>query len=326
MVMAQVLFKLLKAQDPDAIIDVAAPNLMGALVARMPEVRHFIPLPFAHGELNLSARYTIGQKLKQENYDQAIVLPNSFKSALIPFFAGIKTRTGFLGEMRIGLLNDWRRLDKTRYPLMIERFAALCDRERGHPQTLPWPQLNVAKESLQAALTRLNLTRPTTTKPLLALCPGAEYGPAKRWPTAYFAAVAREKLSRGWAVWIFGSVKEQSLAAEIQQHCNHACVDLTGKTKLDEAIDLLSCSDVVLTNDSGLMHMAAALQRKLVVIYGSSSPQFTPPLSNQVEILSLQLSCSPCFERACPLGHFNCLKQLEPPMVLSAIDRLMAHG
>ncbi len=323
MVMAQSLFKTIKQAHPDAIIDVLAPNWSSALLERMPEVNQALVLPFAHGELQLRKRWQIGARLRTENYQQAIILPNSWKSALIPFAARIPIRTGWMRELRYGLLNDIRYLNKEALPLMIQRFIALgLPKNAALPAQaqLPKPALQVNQLSINATLTKFNLTQ---TKPILALCPGAEFGPAKRWPSSHYAKIAAAKLKEGWAVWLFGSPKDQPVAAEIQQETQHACIDLTGKTNLGEAVDLLSLANLVVSNDSGLMHIAAALQRPLVVVYGSSSPRFTPPLNERVKIISLELPCSPCFQRECPLGHLNCLKQLSPDLVLQAIHDLI---
>lgn len=323
MVMAQTLFMSLRQQNPRVIIDVLAPNWTRALLSRMPEVRQGISMPITHGQLQLTERFRMGRALARNAYDQVIVLPNSFKSALIPFWARISRRTGWRGEMRWGLLNDIRYLDKTTYPLMIERFIALGLPE-GHtlPNPLPRPELQVDSHEVETALAAFNLQR---DKPVLALCPGAEFGPAKRWPAEYFAEVAQHMHAQGWQVWLFGSAKDQAIAAEIQQQAHSICVDLSGQTNLAQAIDLLSVADLVVSNDSGLMHIAAALQCPLIVLYGSSSPKFTPPLTDRVEILSLNLECSPCFKRECPLEHLKCLKDLPPGRVLHSIGQLMGN-
>lgn len=320
MVMAQVLFALLKQTRPDAVIDVLAPDWSRPLLERMPEVRQALSLPFGHGQLRLAERRRQGLALRGQ-YDQVIVLPNSLKSALLPFFARIPRRTGWRGEFRYGLLNDIRTLDKTRYPLMIERFAALALAPGADlPKRLPWPKLVVAKARVDAALAKHGLDR---ERPVLALCPGAEFGPAKRWPERHYAEVARHYLARGWQVWLFGSAKDTPVAEAIARAAGEGCAVLTGKTSLAEAIDLLSLADLVVTNDSGLMHVSAAVGRKLVVPYGSSSPAFTPPLSDDVRILRLGLPCSPCFQRECPLGHLDCLNKLEPARVLAAARELL---
>lgn len=321
MVMSQVLYKLLKAQG-QVEIDLVAPKHSGPLAARMPEVSEFIDLPLGHGQFDLSTRRALGKKLREKKYDQAIVLPNSWKSALVPWFANIPTRTGWLGEMRFGLLNDVRFLDKKAYPLMIERYAALAYPKGASLPEIPWPTLEADQKNLARVIEQQGIQ--ITGKPILGLCPGAEFGPAKRWPEAYFAEVAKQKLAQGWDVWLFGSPKEKPQADLIQSVTNHGCVDLVGKTALADAIDLMSATNAIISNDSGLMHIAAALKKPLVVMYGSSSPAFTPPLSHTVKVLNLQLECSPCFQRECPLGHLNCLKQMHPEMVLSALDSLVS--
>ena len=265
------------------------------------------------------SRKSFAKTLRAAGYDWAIVLRNSFKSALIPYWARIARRTGWLGEARYFLLNDWRKLDKARYPLMIERFMALASVPcAALPTPYPTPQLTVTAEDVQQTLSSLSVCKPLG--PLLIVCPGAEYGAAKRWPAEHFAAVAKEKLQQGWNVWLLGSSKERVITEEMNQLCGGRCTDFSGRTTLNQAIDLLSLATTVVCNDSGLMHIAAALGVQLVVLYGSSSAKFTPPLSERVNLLSLNLSCSPCFKRECPLQHLNCLRQLLPTRVLEVMD------
>lgn len=321
MVMAQVLFRLLQQQHPGVAIDVLAPAWSRPLLVRMPEVRRAIDLPFAHGQFAFWQRRALGVSLREASYDQAIVLPNSWKSALPVFFANIPQRTGWRGEMRYGLLNDSRVLNKKDYPLMIERFAALAFEPSANlPEHLPWPEFNVDPINVEQALRELQLETPTA--PVLALCPGAEFGPAKRWPDRHYANVANHYLALGWQVWLFGSAKDASVCEDIRAQCNQAPINLAGKTNLAQAIDLMSLAQQVVSNDSGLMHIAAALQRPLVVPYGSSSPDFTPPLSHQVRVLRTGIECSPCFKRECPLGHMKCLNQLPAQWAINAIDDL----
>lgn len=323
LIMSQVLFKLLKQQNPKTVIDVLAPAWGRSLLIRMPEVNQIYEMPFTHGQFKLRQRWQLGRSLRSSYYTQAIVLPNSWKSALIPFAAKIPIRTGWLGEFRWGILNDIRLLDKSILPLMIQRFAALgLPANVTIPLELPKPKLELSQEKIFSTLAKFNLNN---NKSILVLCPGAEYGPAKRWPTAYYGEVAKQKISEGWQVWIMGSNKDQPLALEIQKIAANACIDLTGQTSLGEAIDLLSQAKLVITNDSGLMHVTAALQRPMIAIYGSSSPKFTPPLSDHVKILSLNLACSPCFQRECPLKHFKCLRELSPKTVLQSVDELLTE-
>lgn len=317
-VLAQPLFRLLHQEHPQLALDVLAPGWTLPLLARMPEVRRAIAHPYGHGELRLGERRRLGLTLAAEGYDQAIVLPNSFKSALAPFFAGIPLRTGYLGELRWGLLSDARRLDTRALPLMAERFAALAG-AAGRPLTRPLPAAHLeVNENNRLAILRQFALEPR--QPVIALCPGAEYGPAKRWPAKHFAELAQRLRSRGCEVWLIGSAKDTALGAEIAALSNDSCINLCGKTTLDEAIDLLASAQLAVSNDSGLMHVAAALNKPLVALYGSSSPAFTPPLSASAIILKLDLSCSPCFRRVCPLGHFNCMMQLTPDQVFEAVD------
>jgi len=324
MLMAQTLFQCLQQRHPGCSIDVLAPDWSRPLLERMPEVRTALSFPLGHGVLDLAARRKLGKSLAGR-YDQAILLPNSLKSALVPFFAGIPLRTGWKGEMRYGLLNDMRMLDKDRYPLMIERFMALAF-EPGVALEKPYPRtsLQVDPASRDSALAKFALK---LDHPVLALCPGAEFGEAKRWPAEHYARVAEVKIRQGWQVWLFGSENDQPGCDDIRSRLipglREQSVNLAGQTSMAEAIDLLSVATAVVSNDSGLMHVAAALNRPLVAVYGSSSPQFTPPLADQVEMVRLGLDCSPCFERTCRFGHYNCLRELKPRAVIESLDRLV---
>jgi len=312
MLMQPMLLRL-KQRFPDSCIDVLAPPWTLSLLKQMPEVNAVIVNPFPHGALRLFARYRLGKQLQASHYDAAYVLPNSLKSALVPFFANIPLRIGFTGEMRYGLLNDARKLDKEKLPLMVERFAQLAEASSDKIQdTIPHPQLNVTNEARQQVLGKLELT---LDQPVAIFCPGAEYGPAKRWPVQYYAELAQQLRAQGCTVWLIGSPKDTEVAAKIVSLGNPSVRNLCGATDLSDAIALLSCASLVVSNDSGLMHIAAALDRPMLAIFGSSSPQFTPPLSEKAQVLKLDLPCSPCFKRECPLGHFNCMMQLTPSEV-----------
>ena len=284
--LAQPLLTLLHEQHPGLALDLLAPAWTFALVRRMPEVRHAIANPFEHGELKLLERRRLGMQLREERYDQAIVLPNTLKSAFVPLFARIPLRTGYRGEMRWGTLNDVRLLDEHAMPLMAQRYAALALGLAGTPRAV-------------------------------ALCPGAEYGPAKRWPPAYFAELARSLRDEGDAVWLVGSAKDAPIAEDIVRLSGGACVNLCGRTNLDQAIDVLASVRLAVANDSGLMHVAAAVGTKLLAIYGSSTPAHTPPMSPVAQVMKLDIECSPCFERTCPLGHFKCMMNLKPERVFA---------
>ena len=315
-VLSHPLLVRLKERDPAGRIDVLAPPWVLPAYRRMPEVSEAIAQPFGHGDLKLGERRTFAKSLGA--YDEAIVLPNSWKSALIPWHAGIERRTGYIGEMRYGLLNDARALDKEALPLIVERFAALAQPARGPlRRPLPQPRLAVDEAMRRSTLRAQGLE---ADRPITVMAPGAEYGPAKRWPARHFAELATILAARGDRIWLLGSKKDAAITAEIQELCGAICVDLAGRTSLDEAIDLMSFASRVVTNDSGLMHVAAALDRPMAALFGSSSPQFTPPLSAHARVITLRLSCSPCFKRDCPLGHTNCLVQMEPARVLEALQ------
>lgn len=326
MVMAQSLFMTIKQNTPEAQIDVLAPAWSFPLLERMPEVSEAISMPLSHGQFGLSNRIQLGKKLQNAKYDQAIVLPNSWKSALIPFFANIPLRTGYIGEVRWGLLNDARKLDKQLLTMTVQRFVALGitstqssqAKNKAQIPTFPIPELTIKSSDQQSVSDKFVVN---TSQKILALCPGAEYGPAKQWPAEHFAETAIQKIQQGWSVWIFGSEKDHIVAGKINQLAGNTCQDFSGKTTLAEAIDLMSLTDVVISNDSGLMHVAAALNKKLIALYGSSDPSFTPPLNNAASIIDLNLPCSPCFKRECPLGHTDCLTKITPESVLVKIEQ-----
>ena len=315
-VLSHPLIARLRARDAAGTIDVLGVPWVLPVYRRMREVASTVELPFGHGDLRLGERRRFARSLSK--YDRAIVLPNTLKSALIPWHADIPVRTGYRGEMRFGLLNDVRALDEAALPLIAERYAALAQpKGEALERPLPEPRLAIEASARAATLERFGVA---LDKPVAAFAPGAEYGPAKRWPAAHFATTAIALMARGHQVWLFGSAKDAPITAEIQELAGGSCVDLAGRTTLDEAIDLMSVAARVVTNDSGLMHVAAALDRPTAALFGSSSPRFTPPLSAKAKVITLALDCSPCFARVCPLGHTNCLVQLEPERVLATLD------
>ncbi|MFN3234818.1 MAG: lipopolysaccharide heptosyltransferase II [Gammaproteobacteria bacterium] len=315
-VMAQSLFKRLKKQMPNAIIDVMALAWASPLFSRMPEINHIIKMPIGHGKLALKARYDLGVSLREQQYDHAFVLPNSFKSALIPYWAKIPVRTGWCGECRFGLLNDMRFLNKKRLPLMAQRYLALgFNKKETFELHDYYPKLAIKPNELQDTLNRYGLH---TETPILALCPGAKYGPSKRWPIEYFIEVANAQIKKGWQVWCIGGKDEKPIAETLSENTAYNSVDLTD-TSLAEAIDLMSVAKHVISNDSGLMHIAAAVDAPVIAIYGSSTPTFTPPLHDKAKILSLELPCKPCFKRECPLGHHKCMRDITTEQVLKEL-------
>jgi len=307
MVMAQSLFITLKELYPDCLIDVIAPEWSLPILERMPQINQGIALAIGHGEFSLKKRIKKGRSLRVHGYTHSIVLPRSWKSALVPFFSGAKIRTGFRGEMRYGLLNDIRHLDKKVLKQTVQRYVAHAYKpDLDQTPAIPFPRLEVDMinhERLVETL-KLNLVRP-----VIAMMPGAEYGPAKQWPAKYYRELAALLVEKGYQVWVIGSAKEKELGQTIVDGLGEYAINLSGQTELVDTVDLLSCVEQVVTNDSGLMHVAAAVGTKLNVIYGSSTPDYTPPLSSKekLNVFYLDLDCSPCFKRICPLGHTNCL-------------------
>jgi len=320
MVMSQTLLKQLKMKyGNDTIIDILVNSWAQDVVKRMSEVNDVHCNPFVHGELGLPKRYALGKSLRKYGYDQAYILPNSFKSALIPFFAQIKKRIGFIGEMRYGLLNIYYKLDKEQLPLMIDRFCALAN-DGNKPSFIASPKLTIDRDNQVRILEQLKLN---LSKPVICFCPAAEYGPAKRWPTGHFARLADMLQTKGYQVWVMGSAKDTDIADDLinqtvlKSHLHNLC----GKTSLVDVIDLLACAQTVISNDSGLMHVACAVDVPVIALYGSSSPGFTPPLSDKAQIYKIDLECAPCFQRTCKYGHYNCLNNILPETILGMIGK-----
>jgi heptosyltransferase-2 len=297
-----------------ANIDVVAPPWCGPVYARMQGVDRILDAPAAHGQFALRQRRRLGVTLRERRYARAFVLPNTWKSALVPWFAGIPVRIGYRGEARYGLLTEARRLDAHAMPQLVTRYAALAKPAGAPPGAPPAPVLIPDVANLAAAMHALGLDR---AKPVAILCPGAEYGPAKRWPAEHFADLARRLAADGHAIWILGSPNDAPVAATLVAALSSTLPvrDLTGRTDLGTAIDLMSVASIVVSNDSGLMHAAAAVRAPLVALFGSSSPVYTPPLSGTARIARIDIACSPCFERECPLGHFRCMRDLSPELV-----------
>jgi heptosyltransferase-2 len=322
-VLSQPLLRRLAERRPLAPIDVLAPPWVLPVYRRMREVADTVENPFGHGELSLVRRRRFGHELGKRHYSHAYVLPNSLKSALVPWFAGIPERTGYTGEMRYGLLTDRRTLDTRELPLMVERFAWLAQSSNGAlRRPLPNPRMHVGRNEWEATCARLALAAPQR---LACFCPGAEYGPAKRWLPIHFAELAKQLKQRGYTIWLLGSIADEPVGDEIVKASDASAINLCGRTTLDDAIVVLSAAQLVVTNDSGLMHVAAALDRPTIAIYGSSSPGFTPPLSDKASVVKLDIPCSPCFARTCALKHFDCMTKLAPATVLKHIDALESH-
>ncbi|CAI2015615.1 ADP-heptose--LPS heptosyltransferase RfaF [Serratia proteamaculans] len=331
MMMSQSLYRTLKAEHPTAEIDVMAPAWCRPLLARMPEVNQALSMPLGHGALALGERRRLGHALRTNGYDRAYVLPNSFKSALVPFFAKVPQRTGWRGEMRYGLLNDIRLLDKTAFPLMVQRYVALAyDKQRIQraedlPQPLLWPQLQVSDEEIAETTAAFNLT---DHRPIIGFCPGAEFGPAKRWPHYHYATLAQKLIDQGYQIALFGSAKDneagEQIRAALDDDSRSFCMNLAGETQLEQAVILLASCSAVVSNDSGLMHVAAALNKPLIALYGPSSPDFTPPLSNKAKVIRLISGYHKIRKGDADQGYHQSLIDIQPQQVLDALTPLLA--
>ncbi len=350
MVMSHVAVQLLRASYPQSHIAVTAPTASLPIASRMAEVNQTIVWPFGHGAVQWKARLAFARELSSQRFDLAVVLTNTWKSALIPWLAGIPQRRGWLGEFRWGLLNDVRKLIPERWPFMIQRYAELgleksqsgkfsTSTEIALPKNaqdafnylkninLPLPKI-ISDFANQQKLKQQWMPESEECKPLLVLCPGAEFGPAKQWPAKHCAELVTYYLTQGWWVACVGSPKDQKIVSEIEnylivQKLNlKNWINLSGKTTLLEAVDFIGLANAVVANDSGLMHTAAALQRPLIAIYGSTTSAFTPPLFEKSQAISVELPCRPCFQRECPLGHLNCLNLISPAYVIKNIESI----
>ncbi len=326
LIMAQSLFKAVKASDPDCQIDIYAPKYMMPILERIPEISEKLVNPFEHGSFNLPLRYSEGKKLRGRNYDSVFVLPNSMKSALIAFFAKIPDRRGFKGESRYFILNNMR-TNKQDFPLMVQRYVALAfDRNKVRTaQDLPafeYPKL-ITKSLPESRVNELGLD---FSRRALVLGCGANYGPAKLWPVEYFASVSDWWVKQGGCVIGIGSKKDEPTVKGIYENLDEASkpyfYDIAGKTNLTEALDIVGMSTAAVCNDSGLMHTVAAADIPQVCIFGSTSTNYTPPLSDKAVCIESDEPCHPCFNRTCKLGTYACLKNITVDKVIAQLEKL----
>lgn len=324
MLMSQSLFRHLKQQNPETEIDVLAPDWCRSVLARMPEVSQSIAMPVGHGSLQWGVRKEVAAELQPQGYERAFVLPNSLKSALIPWFAKIPQRIGWRGEMRYGLLNDLRTLDKVAFPLMVQRYVALSQPKNAPALPLEQilkPALRVDSEETTSALSQFQLNADKA----IAFCPGAEFGPAKRWPDYHYAALAKRLIAQDYQIWLFGSAKDKPVCEQIIQQLSAseqpACFNLAGETSLPQAIDLIAQCQAAVSNDSGLMHIAAAVGTPLLALYGPTSPQFTPPLSENAEIIRLIEGFHKIRKGDADQGYHQSMIDITPNMAFDALQK-----
>lgn len=323
MVMAQSLFKLLHKKKQDLCLDVIAPEWVFPILKRMPEVNTPISLSSRHGKLDLWKRIKLGKHLKQRKYHEAIIIPRSFKSAIPSYFAGIKERSGF--SHHLGLVNRVESYKKTRKALFVRRYLALAS-DRAYTMAfkeIPKPTLSVDDENIVQWLQKTGLKN----KNYIVFAPGAEFGPSKQWRTEKFAQLADLISRKNLQICIIGSEKDKKVSRKIVTLSKEKnIIDLSGKTSLTDVIDIMSAAKAVVSNDSGLMHIAAASQTSVVTIYGSTSPEYTPPLSMEgkhSQVIKSELDCSPCFDRECRFGHYHCVDKIEARMVYDKLSSLI---
>ena len=323
-VMSQPLLAGIKDSHPDAVIDVLATPWVAPVYRACSEVADLIEADLRHGQLQWNLRRALATQIKKRGYAACYVLPNSLKSALIPYLASIPVRIGYQGELRRFLLTEVKaNSPKTQRIPMVEHYGNLCKPSRNPDSTFRLPNLKPSALALEAARTALQAAGIEQNR-FFVLCPGAEYGPSKRWPAAHFAALAESILARHptASVILLGSASDRLIGEAIVSTIapTSRIFNWCGSTSLDEAIAIISMSSKVVSNDSGLMHIAAALQVPQVAIFGSSDPNHTPPNSAKAKIISLHLPCSPCHQRECPLGHLNCLNQMSAEQVFALIQ------
>ncbi len=331
-VMTQPLLAALKAQYPESKIDVLASTWVAPIYRACSEVHAVIEAKFEHKQLQWGLRRQLAKELSVKNYHACFVLPNSFKSALIPWLANIPFRIAYRGELRFGLINlALANPSKMNRPPMVEHYLALSqvlnNEEISSFNKALAPKLFVsstAKESIQIKLQNAKIDPDN----IYIMCPGAEYGPTKRWPTSHFAQLAERLITDNPTrqIILLGSKSDHELALEIQSQAKQetGIHNWCGNTSLDEAIALIGMSKTVISNDSGLMHIAAALKTPQVAIFGSSDPAHTPPLSDKAQVIWLNLPCSPCHKRECPLGHLKCLNDILPEQVFATLNTLQS--
>lgn len=319
MIMAQSLFKLLRQRLPGAEIDVLAPKTTAQLLTRMPEVNQAVIMDIPHGKLDWRQRYKTARRLRRQGYDQAIVLQRSAKAALVPWLAGIPVRTGYRGEMRLGLINDIRVLDRQRHPLKAQHYALLgLAGPESILASLPYPGLTLDTDNQQDLVAQLNLD---LQRPVVGFAPGAAYGSAKAWPARHYAELAARLDRAGWACWVFGSQADRDLARQIMQAAPLHGVNLAERTRLTDIADLAALTRCFVGNDTGVTHLASATAPAVVGLYGSTDPDYAPPLAATSQRLWLGLGCAPCRQRECPLGHHACMEDLSVDDVFTACTR-----
>jgi heptosyltransferase-2 len=326
-VMAQPLLQLIRQQHPERPIDVLCTPGVAAVWQAMDEVHQVLETNFRHGELQLRERWELARRLRRKNYQEAYILPNTLKFALIPWLAGIPRRIGYKGESRYGLINIMHQDDKDHPRPMIPFYAALASSPEtpvGKVSDYPRPRLAASEEQINKAFSFCALHREW---PLVVFAPGAEFGSAKRWPAAHYAALADlVRAAQPYAqIALLGSSKDMAICEKIVGLAP-GVRNLAGITKLGDAVALIAAAEAVVANDSGLLHIAAALNRPVIGLYGPTDPDHAPPVAELAKVISLRLECAPCKERRCPLRHRNCMRKMLPEQVWGELKPMLKLG
>ena len=303
-VMSQTLLKRVKSENPNTEIDILVNSTFKSLVKRMPEINKAVILDSGHKELGLLKRLNLARRIKG-NYDQSIVLSRSIKSALIPYFAKIPIRTGELGESRYILINDLKKFTKEDRRKTAFRYVSMFSKKEEVLDEKYYPSLQSDPENIEILSDKYKLN---LDKKIIIFAPGAAFGPSKMWPVEKFKELG-EKLNKDFFILILGSNNEKNIGDKIVTNKN--MINLCGETSITDAVDLMHISEFCVSNDSGLMHLASATNTKSISIYGATSPELTPPLTSNKEIHYRGISCSPCFEKKCKYGHYNCLVEIQ---------------
>ena len=322
-IMAQSLYIALKKRHTSCQIDVVTSEKFKGLYQRMPEINNILIFENKHNKLDLKKRWLFSKKIRKKSYSLAIILPLSLKATLIPFFAGIKKRRAWSNQ-RYGLINESQPLDQKKHThsalKQVEQYLAL--------QKFPFeikkkfiPKLKESKDKQETILKKFKIN---TQQKILICCPGSAYGPSKQWPLHHLKDLCVHYLEKNWEIILLGTEKEKEICQNIKKNCPKV-KNLCMKTKLEDVIDLMSTATWIISNDSGLMHLAAATQQKQIAIFGSSSPLFTPPLNKNAHIIFQNLNCSPCFKRVCPLKHNECLETISSEQVIKKIHENSYH-
>jgi len=314
--------RVLRERWPNRPVDLLTSSLCAPLVDYMPGVRQGIVWDLPRSRLALARQWGLAALLRARNYRTALVMPRTWKAAIAPTLAGIPERVGFVGELRFGLINCWRWGEKA-LPRFIDKNAALALPDGAAlPPEWPVPQLRLPAGEAE----RWRQDKGLGAGPAIAFAPGS-VGASKRW--TYYPQAARMLADRGFDVWVIGGPGEKALASEIVATGGQRVRDLTG-TDLRNGILAMAAANVAVSNDSGLMHIAAALATPTIGIFGPTSPYHWAPLNGLAATVqtSTVVPCQPCHRPVCKLNNHRCMRDIPAADVVETIRRVLdeAHA